>query len=424
MRVESATAWRPWAVAGLLFVAVTVALAALLKLWVLTALPVGFLFGFFLQKGDLCGASAMSEVLVMRDGRKLLGVWITIVVGMAGFALLDVGGLARLSPKPLLWGSDLVGGLIFGAGTVLAGGCVSGCLFKSATGNLNSMAALLGMPLGVALVEAGPLRGLGAALKATLIKGPGGGAMTLPSLTGLPFWAVAALIVAATGIALSLGRRRSRLAAGGQASPSQQAAAGLSPWTRALTRPWRPWQAGLAIGLLAAPAYLSSAASGRNYPLGVTHGVYHIAQLATDHGFRHVWKAAPAAPAGAAAVATAPGKPLVWWLVLVVAALMPGAWLAGRLAGQVRLLPKPPEETLVAFGGGVLVGAGADIGTGCVVGNIMSGWALLSVGMFLFGAATLLANWIVTHFYLMGGGLRDLPWALSRSGNPRQGGVS
>ena len=110
MRVESATAWRPWAVAGLLFVAVTVALAALLKLWVLTALPVGFLFGFFLQKGDLCGASAMSEVLVMRDGRKLLGVWITIVVGMAGFALLDVGGLARLSPKPLLWGSDLVVG--------------------------------------------------------------------------------------------------------------------------------------------------------------------------------------------------------------------------------------------------------------------------------------------------------------------------
>lgn len=423
------TAWRAWSVVSLAFVAGTVALAALLDRWVLTALPVGFLFGFFLQKGDLCGASAMSEVLLMRDGRKLLGVWIVIVVGMAGFAVLDLAGWARLSPKPLLWGADLVGGLVFGAGTVLAGGCVSGCMYKAATGNLNSMAGLLGIPLGVALVEAGPLRGVGAALKATLVKGPGGGVMSLPAVTGAPFWVLAAAIATATGIALALGRRRARAARGqpagqasaagvsGQGSPALAApAGGLSRWEKALTRPWRPWQAGLAIGLLAAPAYLSSAASGRNYPLGVTHGVYHIAQLATDHGFRHVWVPAPAGPVSAAAssAAAAPAKPLVWWLVLVVAAAMPGAWIAGRLAGQARLLPKPPEETVTAFGGGVLVGAGAAIGTGCVIGNIMSGWALLSVGMFLFGAATLLGNWIVTYFYLMGGGLRDLTRAAGR----------
>ena len=41
------------------------------KLWVLTGIPVGFLFGFFLQKGDLCGSSAFSEVILSKDYRKV-----------------------------------------------------------------------------------------------------------------------------------------------------------------------------------------------------------------------------------------------------------------------------------------------------------------------------------------------------------------
>jgi len=147
-----------------------------------------------------------------------------------------------------------------------------------------------------------------------------------------------------------------------------------------VTRPWKPWQAGLVIGLLAGPAYLSSVAAGRNYPLGVTNGVWHIQQLLIDHQAR-----------------------IVWWLVLVVIGLVLGSWLAARLAGQARLLPKPPEQTVIAFFGGILVGIGAALAGGCYVGNIMSGIALMSVGMVVFTAATIAANWLVTWVYLMGG---------------------
>jgi hypothetical protein len=58
---------------------------------------------------------------------------------------------------------------------------------------------------------------------------------------------------------------------------------------------------------------------------------------------------------------------------------------------------------IVALFGGFLTGAGAALATGCIVGNIMSGWALMSVGMVLFGLATVAANWVTTYFYLMGG---------------------
>ena len=39
---------------------------------------------------------------------------------------------------------------------------------------------------------------------------------------------------------------------------------------------------------------------------------------------------------------------------------------------------------------------------GCVIGNILSGWALMSVGMFLFGVVTIVANWATTALYLRG----------------------
>jgi hypothetical protein len=55
-----------------------------------------------------------------------------------------------------------------------------------------------------------------------------------------------------------------------------------------------------------------------------------------------------------------------------------------------------------------LLGAGAAFAGGCVIGNILSGWALMSVGNILFGVVTILSNWVVTYFYLMGGSVSDI----------------
>ena len=97
--------------------------------WVILSLGVGFLFGFALQKGDLCGVSAMSEVIIMRDKKKLFGFWIAILTSMVLFAIFENIGVIQLAPKKLIWLSALVGGIIFGTGTVLGGGCISGCMY-------------------------------------------------------------------------------------------------------------------------------------------------------------------------------------------------------------------------------------------------------------------------------------------------------
>ncbi|MCX6559271.1 MAG: YeeE/YedE family protein [Candidatus Aminicenantes bacterium] len=370
--------------------------AALTRHWVWTAVPIGQLFGFFLAKGDLCGASAFSEILLMRDGRKAFGIWTAIVTAMIFFAVMQAAGLATLAPKPLLWANAILGGLIFGAGTVLAGGCISGCLYKAAGGNLNSIVALLTIPSGIAFVEHGPLAKLNGTLKSIKSVASNGGPVTLPSLTGLPFWAWALILFVVTLLIAGLLRRRA-------ASPTaSRPDAGIkSSW---LTKPWRPWQAGLAVGVVVAFSLISSAASGRNYPIGVTHGVLNIQELITDNHLAHVFGPPASTVASSAAAASARA--------------------AASLTGRIRLAPKPPGQVVTAAAGGFLVGAGASLATGCVVGNILSGWALMSAGMFLFGLAVVLANWAVTYFYLMNGTLGELPGTLRlifkrhRSGGP------
>ncbi|MBU1053160.1 MAG: YeeE/YedE family protein [Proteobacteria bacterium] len=390
-------------------------LAVYTRVWVLTAIPIGFLFGFFLKKGELCGSSAFSEVIMMKDRSKVFGLWIAIVVSMVGFAVLDITGFIILNPKPFLWLNYVVGGLLFGTGIVMAGGCVSGCLYKSASGNINSMAGLLGIPLGIALVEHGPFKGFQDYMKGFVLKSETGGPITLSSLTGLPFWALACIFGLLTLVFLVFKRKQSE-------KTYEVTSIDGGRFRKVITRPWKPWQSGLAIGILAIFAYMSSAAVGRNYPLGVTHGVLHLQLLLTDRPLKFIWSKKPAAPSISVEKEQnidkvlsdikplpkpAPGKKVNVWLMLLVSGLLVGAWVSAKLSGKINFLPRPPGQTVTAFFGGILLGTGAAFATGCVIGNILSGWALMSVGMFVFGAVTILTNWAATYIYLMGGTISD-----------------
>jgi len=378
--------------------------AAVTGIWVLTAIPIGFLFGFFLEKADLCGSSAFSEILLMGDSRKFQGLMVVVVTSMVGFALLDVFGLIRLNPKPFLWASYLVGGVLFGVGMVLAGGCISGSLFKTGQGNMNSMAALVAIPLGVAAVEYGPLNAFHTALKQHVINATGGEPLTLSIVTGLSYQALAVILLIVTVTIALITKRKKSLQGAGSAVNKKPL------FYRILRGPWKPWQAGIAIGVLAALAYLSSAESGRNYPLGVTHGVLHAELLVTDYPVKQIWTKVPPKPPQTASGTNAepstnakPGKKISWWLILEVVALVVGSNVSARLRGNLRLAPKPPDEVIFAFLGGLLAGSGAAIAGGCVVGNIMSGFALMSLGNVLFGVVAIVTNWITTYFYMMGG---------------------
>jgi hypothetical protein len=257
------------------------------------------------------------------------------------------------------------------------------------------------------LVWYGPLKNLNDYLLSFVIKSDAGKAVSLYSVTGLPYWALA-LIFAIPTLAYSLAYLKK--------NKKRNIGVGSRSFSNIFTKPWKPWQAGIAIGILAAFGYLSSVSTGRNYPIGITHGVAHtyllISDLNIEHNFGIQKRIQPAIspvkgaklPAISAAKPVEPQKKvIIWWAILIDLGLVTGAFISGKMSGQAMLLPKPPEQTIVAILGGLLIGIGAAIGTGCVIGNILSGWALMSVGMFIFGFTVLIFNWITTYLYLMGG---------------------
>jgi hypothetical protein len=70
---------------------------------------------------------------------------LSIILGSVGVAVLKWTGVRADSTYviPAFWGGSLFGGLIFGIGMVIAGGCGSGTLWRVAEGQLKLWAALL-----------------------------------------------------------------------------------------------------------------------------------------------------------------------------------------------------------------------------------------------------------------------------------------
>ncbi|MEJ2112026.1 MAG: YeeE/YedE thiosulfate transporter family protein, partial [Acidobacteriota bacterium] len=139
---------------------------------------------------------------------------------------------------------------------------------------------------------------------------------------------------------------------------------------------WPLFGVAVIVGLLGWAAIVVGPSLGRTHPLGASHMPYALLKYVFEGNARIVG--------------------LIAWTFVLGSAL--SAWLRGKLIWRTA-----PKGTLVlAYFGGVLVGFGAILGGGCFVGQVLSGWALLSIHALIFGITMILANWATTLFYLRG----------------------
>ncbi|MGH1413932.1 MAG: YeeE/YedE family protein [Pelagimonas sp.] len=110
----------------------------------LFGLITGIIFGVAAQRSRFCLRAATVEFARGRMEDKV-AVWLltfsTAVVWVQGAQLLGLidTGEARMMAVPGSWSGAVVGGLIFGAGMVLARGCSGRLLVLAATGNMRSI---------------------------------------------------------------------------------------------------------------------------------------------------------------------------------------------------------------------------------------------------------------------------------------------
>src|SRR5262252_3335252 len=114
----------------------------------LAAFGVGVAFGAVGRWSGFCLRGAVEDMLTKPDAPRARGFLLAIVVGLIAVQTLVFFGKLDLSkavvlPTSLFWGGALLGGLMFGVGMVLTGGCGTRMLVLAAGGNLRSVVVFI-----------------------------------------------------------------------------------------------------------------------------------------------------------------------------------------------------------------------------------------------------------------------------------------
>jgi uncharacterized membrane protein YedE/YeeE len=349
--------------------------------------------GVVLQRSRLCFASAFRDLFLFGHGRIMRALLAGLAVATVGFAVL----MNRMVPHPALGGVApeahavplgvhvVVGGLLFGVGMVVAGGCASGSLYRIGEGYVASAVALAGMLVGLA---AGA-HTWNAWWRASIGRGT---VAWLPLLGGYGAAVVATLALLAAGYLLVVwweARRGFALPEAPPPAPGRTFRGRVaSALDATLVRGWPAVVGGVALGVLNVLLYVA------HMPLGVTGELSRWSMgLMTLVG----WSPGPLRGVDrlAACALVAPGGPLVTHTLTLNVGIVAGSLAAALAAGEFRLRwPRQARRYAQALGGGVLMGYGATLAMGCTLGAFFSAIPSLALNGWVFAVALAAGAWL------------------------------
>ena len=110
----------------------------------------GLGFGFAIERGRICFTSAFRELWITRQADLSRALAMGMIVATVGFALLTYAG--RKPEAQFASPGALLGGILFGIGIVIAGGCETGWIYRSAEGYVQLWMAGVGTIVGATLL--------------------------------------------------------------------------------------------------------------------------------------------------------------------------------------------------------------------------------------------------------------------------------
>ncbi|MCI0548330.1 MAG: YeeE/YedE family protein [Candidatus Rokubacteria bacterium] len=300
--------------------------------FVASALGIGLAFGYVMQRGGFCFTRAVSNLVLIGDATILRAYVLALVTAMIGVQVLVALGLVEIPVRPFRWVGNVVGGLLFGVGMILAGGCSGSTWYRVGEGAIGAWVVLLGFAMGASAASVGVLAPLRRVLQQPVVEA-GGAPPTLYNAAGVSPWIALVLVVAVAAVWLSRAR----------GEPEH----GKWPWP--LT--------GAAVGALIAAGWWASSFGER--PVGITFTVN------TGHALTYP-------------IVGYPNR--VTWSMLLLVGVVAGAFIAARRSGDFRWKLPPGWSGLKIFGGGLLMGAAALVAEGCNINQGLTNSATMSVG--------------------------------------------
>ncbi len=364
-----------------------VAALARTVLWASFGLSVAF--GFIAQRTHYCTMGAVGDIVNIGDWTRMRMWVLSIAVAMLGFNGMVGLGWVKASdtlyaaPR-VIWLSNLVGGLLFGFGMVLASGCGSKTLVRIGGGSLKSVVVFLALGLSAYAT----LRGITAVLRVNTTDAV---SVTLATSQDLP-----SIVAAATGqqtsvTALWLGAALAlALVAWVVRRPE-----GRQPMTLA---------AGIGIGLTVVGVWW---VSGRLGFVAEDPRTLEAAFLATNsQRMESLTFVAPVAYTLDWLLHFSDASKVLTLAIVTTVGVVVGSAIDAIASRRFRWEGfRNAEDTANHLVGGALMGVGGVTAMGCTIGQGLTGLSTLSIGSFIAFAA-LLAGAVA--------GLRYQTWRIER----------
>ena len=334
---------------------------------ILTGLLLGAVLGYVLQRSRFCVTGAFRDLYLTRSTRYFTPFLLAIAIQAVGVAALT--GMGMLAPEPASFAPLAVigGGLIFGVGIIMAGGCATGTYYRAGEGLIGSWVALIFYALFASVMKYGPLGGFTEAARSRTVADA-----TIQETLGVSVW-VPVVVFSAIVAALVVRERRKAAARPALRLPARRS--GLGHYLADI--PWSPWVGGVLLGLIAIAAWVLSTAAGRNGGLGITTPSAKIVTFLTTGDVT-----------------------LVDWSVMLVLGILVGSFAAAKLSGEFRWRVPDAQTMLRSAGGGVAMGIGAALAGGCTIGNSLVETSLFSYQGWVSLVAIMLGTWGAAWFFL------------------------
>ena len=300
---------------------------------ILLAILAGAGLGYILERGDLCFHSTLRGLIRQPPHFELFRAYLLALL-VATPLIWSMTALGLIAPwiPPFVWQANIIGGLVFGVGMVVAATCVTGLFYKLGHGMLGTLVALIFWAIGDILTYRGPLASLRDALNNAPLNVAGESA-TVVNLLG----PLGLILVVGIGGAIAVWLKR---------SPQSL----RSPY-------WKWFPLGLAVGLFTSLAWLLANAGGSNYTYGTSSVPTSLYLTLTEGG--SLWSP---------------------WITIALVSLIPGALIAAFRADTLWVRGESMPRYLQLATGGFLMGVGAAISGGCNLGHSLVGVPLLSMG--------------------------------------------
>ena len=347
-------------------------------------LVLGYLAGIIMHRSDYCLAGMFRDLFLFKRTFMLRTLVLLVVSSMILFELARLIGLLPLYPFPLLYSptpANIAGGMLFGFGMVLAGGCVVGTLYKMGAGSILSTVTFAGLILGSFFyAEIHPR--WAAFIKSTTFFT---GRITLPQIVGVsPFVLIAP--VAALGVFLVL-----RWKNDGKLVRPSAAEGYLQPWKTALFLSVLGLASyvliGMPLGITSSYAKLSGYIGSiffRDHIAGLLY--YQAIPLKYVHPLTNTYLQGGGGPRFDAISAIQ--FPLVAGIVL-------GSTSSAVALREFQLYYKLPlKQYAAAFTGGIIMGLASRMSPTCNVWHLMGGLPILAASSMLFLAGLLPGAWL------------------------------